>query len=292
MTKAIAIILAAGSGSRAGGDLPKQFRQLAGRAVVEWSIKAFRAHADIEALILVKPPQGGDINATLLQSCDMIIEGGQTRAMSVQNALEALNCEAHTPVLIHDAARPGLSQGMISKLLEALKHADAVAPALPVTDALKDISQEPLVTVDRTSLQRVQTPQCFRYGDIAKALELADKMIVDDLAAIEMIGKRTKLIPGETRLHKITYEEDFEIMERLLSPLYTRPPRMGTGYDVHKFGPGDHVTLCGVIIPHTHGLVGHSDADIGWHALTDAILGAMALGDIGDHFPPNDPQWK
>lgn len=292
MSKAIAILLAAGAGSRAGGGVPKQFRHLLGRRVLEWSVEAFRAHSDIDKLVIVAPPLQQYEGLELAAICDTLVQGGETRAASVQNALNALECHTDTPVIIHDAARPGLSQTMISKLLEALKQADGVAPCLPVPDALKDITQDTLVTVDRAPLRRVQTPQCFRYGDISQALEQADKTIVDDLAAMETLGKRIQLIPGDARLHKITYEEDFEIMERLLSPLSSRPPRMGTGYDVHQFGPGDHVTLCGVIIAHTHGLVGHSDADIGWHALTDAILGAMALGDIGDHFPPTDPQWK
>jgi 2-C-methyl-D-erythritol 4-phosphate cytidylyltransferase/2-C-methyl-D-erythritol 2,4-cyclodiphosphate synthase len=142
----------------------------------------------------------------------------------------------------------------------------------------------------------MQTPQVFRYGDISKALGETEMSYVDDLEAIEALGKTVALITGSERLRKVTYEEDFEIMERLLSPteprLISRAPRMGTGYDVHQFGPGDHITLCGIKIPHTHGLIGHSDADIGWHALTDAILGAIAMGDIGDHFPPSDPQWK
>lgn len=292
MTKAIAIILAAGTGSRAGGHIPKQFRRLLGHPVIAWSAKAFQQHADIGKIVIVTPPNQVAAEADLSDLCDLNVEGAATRALSVQNALKAIDCGPDTPVLIHDAARPGLSQAIISDLLDTLKTADGVAPALPVTDALKDISQQSLVNVDRAPLRRVQTPQCFRYSQIVDALKRADDTVVDDLSAMEALGKTIKLISGDMRLHKITYGEDFDIMERLLAPVSGKTPRIGTGYDVHQYGPGDHVTLCGVRIPHTHGLVGHSDADIGWHALTDAILGAVALGDIGDHFPPSDPQWK
>lgn len=291
MSNAIAIILAAGTGNRAGGGVPKQFRPLLGKPVLLWSLEAFQRHPDIKDVVIVCAADANLQKMGLANSHEYVVAGGRTRAESVQNALKAITCEAHTPVLIHDAARPGLRQAMITNLLAGLADADGVAPSLPVNDALKDISGDHLQTIDRTPLRRVQTPQVFRYADISAALEDTNLDIVDDLAALEKAGKTIKLIAGDTRLHKITYEEDFAIVEQLLSPP-TAIPRMGTGYDVHQFGEGDHVTLCGVKIMHTHGLVGHSDADIGWHALTDAILGAVALGDIGDHFPPSDPQWK
>lgn len=294
MIKAIAIIVAAGRGSRVGGETPKQFRALLGRPVVEWSALAFRAHRQIGQTVIVYP-RGGDPEILGLNGlCDLLVEGGQTRSESVANALSAINCAPETPILIHDGARPGLDAAMVDALLKALETADAAAPALAISDAIKDTSfKTGLKTVDRTPLRRVQTPQVFAYQDICNALAQTERNFVDDLEAIEALGKTVALIEGHERLGKITYEEDFAIMERLLSPtLINATPRMGTGYDVHTFGPGDHVTLCGVKIPHTHGLVGHSDADIGWHALTDAILGAIAMGDIGDHFPPSDPQWK
>lgn len=298
MTKSIAIIVAAGRGSRAGGDVPKQFRMFLGKPVLAWSAEVFQAHDRIDRLVIVYP-EGGDPEALGLNGlADILIEGGSTRSASVANALKAVaDCPPETPVLIHDAARPGLSGEMIDALLDALETADAAAPALVISDAVKDKRPDgALKTVERETLRRVQTPQVFAYGDISKALGQSGAAFVDDLEAIEALGKTVALIAGHAHLGKITYEEDFKIMARLLGPDLTqatsRAPRMGTGYDVHQFGPGDHVTLCGVKIAHTHGLVGHSDADIGWHALTDAILGAIAKGDIGDHFPPSDPQWK
>jgi len=294
MIKSIVIIVAAGRGSRAGGDIPKQFRMLLGKPVIAWSADIFRAHPRIDKLIIVYP-KGGDPEALGIHSLtDILVEGGPTRSASVANALKAIDdAPPETPVLIHDAARPGVDSMLIDRLLDALQTADAAAPALVMSDAVKEQGPDgTLQTVNRDRLRRVQTPQVFAYGDISKALGQTDKTYVDDLEAIEALGKKVALINGHERLGKITYEEDFKIMARLLAPIPANTPRMGTGYDVHQFGLGDHVTLCGVTIPHTHGLVGHSDADIGWHALTDAILGAVAMGDIGDHFPPSDPQWK
>ncbi|MFN3610277.1 MAG: 2-C-methyl-D-erythritol 2,4-cyclodiphosphate synthase, partial [Hyphomonas sp.] len=164
------------------------------------------------------------------------------------------------------------------------------APAMPVADALKSDTGQNWTNVDRTGLVRVQTPQAFRLGEIRAALSAAGPDLVDDLTAIEAAGGRVEMVSGSARLTKITYPEDFDMLARLLSP--TGAPRIGKGYDVHEFEAGDHVTLCGVAIPHIAKLKGHSDADAAWHALTDAILGAVALGDIGDHFPPSDPQWK
>ena len=219
------------------------------------------------------------------------VPGGATRTQSVRNGLAALDLPSDTPVLIHDAARPGLSQDMITSLLAALDRTDAVAPALPVSDALKALKDGQMVTVPRDGLSRVQTPQAFRLGAIRKALDAAAADLVDDLAAMEATGARVELISGDERLHKITFPEDFDMVARLLSPCVS-VPRVGKGFDVHAFEPGDHVTLCGVAIPHDRKLKGHSDADAAWHALTDAILGAVALGDIGDHFPPSDDRWK
>jgi 2-C-methyl-D-erythritol 4-phosphate cytidylyltransferase/2-C-methyl-D-erythritol 2,4-cyclodiphosphate synthase len=159
-----------------------------------------------------------------------------------------------------------------------------------VSDALKSQTSGHFSTVPRDGLYRVQTPQAFRLATIRDALQ-APGSFVDDLEAVEAAGARVTLVPGDARLHKITYPEDFDLVARMLSPIQS-VPRVGKGFDVHAFEPGDHVTLCGVQIPHSAKLKGHSDADAAWHALTDAILGAVALGDIGDHFPPSDPQWK
>lgn len=288
MTLAAAIILAGGTGSRSGRALPKQFERLLGRQVLDWSIGAFKAHPGVGTIVVVAPGAGmpeGDGEATVT------VPGGATRTQSVRNGLAALDLPPATPVLIHDAARPGLSQAMISSLLEALATADAAAPALPVPDALKAVRDAKLVTISREGVWRVQTPQGFRLGAIRQALAAAPGDLVDDLAAMEATGARVMLVPGDARLHKITFPEDFDMVASLLSP--PNPvPRVGKGFDVHAFEPGDHVSLCGVAIPHDRKLKGHSDADAAWHALTDAILGAVALGDIGDHFPPSDERWK
>jgi len=291
MTRTIAIIVAGGTGTRAGGDVPKQLRTLLGRPVIDWSLSAFARHSSEPEIVLVVPQRQMADYGVFAERCDHLVEGGETRAQSVASGLAAITAAPDTPVLIHDAARPGLSQQMISALLAALEQADAAAPALPVSDALKDVSGPQLSTIDRTPLRRMQTPQVFRYGDINSAIGHGEHDYVDDLEAVEALGRTVALVPGEARLGKITYEEDFDMIASLMRGPNTTP-RMGSGYDVHQFGEGDHVTLCGIRIEHTHGLVGHSDADIGWHALTDAILGAAACGDIGDHFPPSDPQWK
>tara|TARA_R110001599_G_scaffold95315_1_gene247240 strand:- start:22962 stop:24104 length:1143 start_codon:yes stop_codon:yes gene_type:complete len=288
MTLAAAIIVAGGKGSRSGRAAPKQYERLLGRQVLDWSIEAFRAHPGVGRIVVVTP---ADSAPDEWGKGVVSVPGGATRTQSVRNGLAALDLPSDTPVLIHDAARPGLSQDMITSLLAALDRTDAVAPALPVSDALKALKDGQMVTVPRDGLSRVQTPQAFRLGAIRKALDAAAADLVDDLAAMEATGARVELISGDERLHKITFPEDFDMVARLLSPSVS-VPRVGKGFDVHAFEPGDHVTLCGVAIPHDRKLKGHSDADAAWHALTDAILGAVALGDIGDHFPPSDDRWK
>tara|TARA_R110000751_G_scaffold24144_3_gene66632 strand:- start:44548 stop:45690 length:1143 start_codon:yes stop_codon:yes gene_type:complete len=288
MTLAAAIIVAGGKGSRSGRAAPKQYERLLGRQVLDWSIEAFRAHPGVGRIVVVTP---ADSAPDEWGKGVVSVTGGATRTQSVRNGLAALDLPSDTPVLIHDAARPGLSQDMITSLLAALDRTDAVAPALPVSDALKALKDGQMVTVPRDGLSRVQTPQAFRLGAIRKALDAAAADLVDDLAAMEATGARVELISGDERLHKITFPEDFDMVARLLSPSVS-VPRVGKGFDVHAFEPGDHVTLCGVAIPHDRKLKGHSDADAAWHALTDAILGAVALGDIGDHFPPSDDRWK
>ena len=258
------------------------------KPVFRWSVDACVSSVDIEQSVLVVPEGDAELYSND-ESHLTICFGGATRSASVRAGLEACDLDDDDIVLVHDAARPGLNHEAISALLSALSGADAAAPALPVADALKRRAGETFKNVDRTELYRVQTPQAFRVGMIKQALS-GEGDFVDDLAAIEAIGGKIKLIPGEERLSKITYPEDFERLERLLMPL--SPVRVGTGFDVHAFESGEHVTLCGVQIPHHQKLSGHSDADVAWHALTDAILGAAALGDIGDHFPPTDPQWS
>ena len=287
MTGFAAIIVAGGKGARTGLDRPKQWENLLGKRVIDWSVDTFLSHPDLLELVIVVD----DISiATSFPSKTKVVCGGESRTASVRAGIEALTTEDGQPVLIHDAARPGLSRAIIDTLVSALSEYDAAAPGLPVSDALKRDNAGHYSNVTRDELYRVQTPQAFRYKTIRAALE-APGSYVDDLEAVEAAGASVTLVPGDARLHKITFAEDFDLVSRLLSPIQS-VPRVGKGFDVHAFEPGDHVTLCGIEIPHTAKLKGHSDADAAWHALTDAILGAVALGDIGDHFPPSDPQWK
>ena len=285
-----AIIVAAGRGQRAGGTQPKQQRLLAGKPVYQWSLDVFHAHPGIDFTILVAPQGMVDTYARDCPAGTRVVEGGDTRTASVRAGLSVCAEQPPQHILIHDAARPGLNLETISRLIEALETAEAAAPALKVVDALKRQDGDRIATVSRENLYRIQTPQAFHYSKICDALANADDL-VDDLAAIEASGGTVRLIEGLEQLAKITYSEDHTRLEALLMP-HSRPPRVGTGFDVHAFEPGDGVVLCGVTIPHSQKLSGHSDADVAWHALTDAILGAAALGDIGDHFPPSDPQWR
>ncbi len=285
------IVVAAGSGSRLGGAEPKQFQRLGGKPVLRWSVEALLQRNDIAAVVIVCPVGQTQPTSALLPADGRIsvVEGGATRTDSVRNGLRALEGRGIANVLIHDAARPGLSLAVINELITALETADAAAPALPVADALKTTADGAIRSASREGVQRVQTPQAFRFDIIRKAIETANAGAVDDLALVEATGAKVVLTPGRHELMKITYPEDLAVVEKLIAGPNLR---VGTGVDVHGFEPGDAVILCGVRIPHTKKLEGHSDADAGWHALTDAILGALALGDIGDHFPPSDPQWK
>jgi 2-C-methyl-D-erythritol 4-phosphate cytidylyltransferase / 2-C-methyl-D-erythritol 2,4-cyclodiphosphate synthase len=223
------------------------------------------------------------------------VNGGETRTQSVRAGLEAL-AQGRAPelVLIHDAARPGIDRPVIDAVLEALKVVPAAAPGLAVADALKRVRDGALTIsedVARAQLWRVQTPQGFHFAPLLAAYRALrpEAAYDDDIAVARAAGLEARLVAGAERLAKVTYPEDLAMMEQRLSPT---TPCVGAGFDAHRFGPGDHVTLCGVRIAHTHGLVGHSDADAGWHALTDALLGAIGDGDIGAHFPPSDPQWR
>ncbi len=289
MTETVAIIVAGGRGQRAGAERPKQWQMLLGKRVIDWSIEAFVHHPQVSQVVIVAGPELGAApeSPKILQA-----KPGDTRTQSVLSGLATANVSDDAIVLIHDAARPGIDAATISSLIARLQDpsVSGAAPAMPVADALKSNTGQNWTNVDRTGLVRVQTPQAFRLGEIRAALSDAGPDLVDDLTAIEAAGGRVDMIAGSARLTKITYPEDFDMLARLLSP--TGAPRIGKGYDVHEFEAGTHVTLCGVAIPHIAKLKGHSDADAAWHALTDAILGAVALGDIGDHFPPSDPQWK
>jgi 2-C-methyl-D-erythritol 4-phosphate cytidylyltransferase/2-C-methyl-D-erythritol 2,4-cyclodiphosphate synthase len=302
--KTAAIVVAAGRGLRAPGDLPKQYRRLDGVSVLQRSISVYLAHPEVETVLAVIHP--GDLprykaDAAGLASAKLLppVFGGESRQQSVLAGLEGLAAIAPRTVLIHDAARPLITSDVIDRVIKSLASHPACLAALPLTDTLKKEAQGRVAgTLDRNGLWRAQTPQGFHYEAILAAHRAARDSgrgdFTDDAAIAEWAGLDVALVTGSERNIKLTTPEDFAMAERLLrvSPALTREIRHGTGFDVHAFEPGDHVMLCGVRVPHEHALKGHSDADVGLHALTDAILGAIGAGDIGDHFPPSDMRWK
>ncbi len=290
------IIVAAGHGSRAGKEIPKQYNMLLGRPVLAWSVEAFHL-AKISPLIVVHAPAHADLIVAALRGAPPYrpVLGGANRTASVRAGLASLKADRPDAVLIHDAARPGVSDAAIRAVVDALAAgAHGAAPALPVADALRRVGADGFGAepVARTGLVRVQTPQGFRMGVIEAAYEALapDAAYDDDLEVARVAGARVRIVPGAVELAKLTYAEDFAMLERLLHK--PRATCVGMGFDAHRFGAGDHVMLCGVRIAHDRGLIGHSDADAGWHALVDAILGALGAGDIGEHFPPSDARWK
>jgi len=288
-----ALIVAAGRGERAGGDIPKQYRRLLGRPVLAWSIRAF-AQAGVARIVVTVAPGHEELCRVATKDGPKvdIVRGGATRSDSVRAGLAALG-DADV-VLIHDAARPGLPVAMVCALIDEIEAgALALAPALPLADAAVRAGEGgvALAELEREGVMCVQTPQAFRGSVLRAAYAAAGAGVFsDDLAVVRAHGAQTRVIAGDVRLMKITHPEDADILERILSG--DRITCVGNGVDAHRFGTGDHITLCGVRIAHDKGLVGHSDADAGWHALVDAILGALGEGDIGAHFPPSDPQWK
>lgn len=285
-----AVVVAAGSGSRAGGA--KQWRPLAGRPVVRWSVEALLAAGGDEVVVVIPAGAEAELTAALVGLSGWhAVAGGATRADSVRAGLAALACGPDQPVLIHDAARPLLSAEVIGRLLRALDDADGALPGLAVADSLRR-SDDGAVgdSVARDGLIRAQTPQAFRRATVetAHAAWTGAEPPTDEAEAVRANGGRVAVVAGDPRLIKLTYPEDFAMAEALIP----RRTHVGMGFDAHRWGPGDSVWLCGVKIAHDQTLIGHSDADAGLHALTDAILGAIGDGDIGDHFPPTDPQWK
>jgi 2-C-methyl-D-erythritol 4-phosphate cytidylyltransferase/2-C-methyl-D-erythritol 2,4-cyclodiphosphate synthase len=305
MASTVAVIVAAGRGARLGGvnGVPKQYLALSGAPVLAHSLRVLARHQEIDAIEVVIHPDDHalyEAAARPFAACLMDpVEGGAIRQDSVRRGLEALAPRAPDRVLIHDAARPFLSADLITRLLAALNEVPAAIAAEPVADTLKRASPDGTIaeTVDRANLWRAQTPQGFHFAPILaahrRAAEAGRGDFTDDAGLAEWAGLAVKLVPSSGLNLKLTAPGDLALAERLLAPASALlEPRSGSGFDVHAFAPGDHVWLCGVKIPHTHRLEGHSDADVALHALTDAILGAIGDGDIGEHFPPSDPAWR
>ncbi|WP_306006984.1 bifunctional 2-C-methyl-D-erythritol 4-phosphate cytidylyltransferase/2-C-methyl-D-erythritol 2,4-cyclodiphosphate synthase [Aquicoccus porphyridii] len=287
--KIAALIVAAGRGTRAGPGAPKQWRALAGRRVIDWTLARFQAAPRVSRIMLTLHPD--DIATFAPPPGIEVTAGGASRAASVRCGLEALAADPPDLVLIHDVARPCLPQAVIDRVIAALDTSPGAAPALPVTDALWHGGDGQVTgTQDRAGLYRAQTPQGFHFAAILAAHRTHAGDAADDVEIARAAGLEIAIVPGHEDNLKITHAEDFARAERILGG--QMDIRLGHGYDVHRFGPGDHVMLCGVAVPHDRGLQGHSDADVGLHALSDAIYGALAMGDIGRHFPPSDPQWK
>jgi 2-C-methyl-D-erythritol 4-phosphate cytidylyltransferase/2-C-methyl-D-erythritol 2,4-cyclodiphosphate synthase len=283
-----AVIVAAGQGLRAGGPVPKQFARWRGKPLVRHSAEAF-ARLGARPIVVAIPPGAEDIAREALAGIEGLrfVSGGATRQLSVRAALEALVDASPARVLIHDAARPYVPASVVEALHGALdKHAAAI-PVLPVVDSLAVAAGDTMGSpADRESLRRVQTPQAFRFSEILAAHRqwLGEANAGDDAQVARAAGIAVALVEGDERLRKLTFAADFRRGAGMV--------RIGTGYDVHRLAPGEELWLCGVRIEHDRGLAGHSDADVGLHAVVDAILGACAQGDIGEHFPPSDPRWK
>ncbi len=300
--KTIAIIVAAGRGSRAGPGGPKQYRPLAGRAVIAHTVDAFLSHDSVDAVrVIIHRDDGAEYDAAIgdLRANDKLlppVHGGKERQDSVRLGLESIVEEEPSRVLIHDAARPFIDADTISRVIDALDKNDGAIAALPVHDTIKraDDAGAIAATVPRDALWRAQTPQGFRFEKILGAHRAAaGNTLTDDAAVAEADGLTVALVPGSPDNMKITQADDFGMAETLLARKANDMEfRSGQGFDVHAFEDGDAVVICGVDIPHDKKLKGHSDADVGMHALTDALFGAVGEGDIGDHFPPSDPQWK
>ncbi|MEC3860982.1 bifunctional 2-C-methyl-D-erythritol 4-phosphate cytidylyltransferase/2-C-methyl-D-erythritol 2,4-cyclodiphosphate synthase [Mesobacterium sp. TK19101] len=287
--KIAALIVAAGRGTRAGGPLPKQWQEVAGKPVARWTLERF---APLARLVLVIHPNDRDRAQALCAGLPvLLVDGAAERAGSVLAGLEALAGDAPDIVLIHDVARPCVGATTINAVIAALASHDGAAPALPVTDALWTGADGIVTgTRDRAGLYRAQTPQGFRFDAILAAHRAHPGGAADDVQVARDAGLTVAITEGSEHNLKITGPGDFARAARILET--GMDIRLGNGFDVHRFGDGDHVVLCGVRVPHGRGLQGHSDADVGMHAVTDAIYGALAEGDIGRHFPPSDMQWK
>ncbi len=287
-------MVAAGRGERFGAAVPKQYLAVAGRPLLYYAAAAFARHPRIDGVRVVIHGDDRARYDAAVAGLDLLdpVSGGSTRQESVRLGLESLACLAPQRVLVHDGARPAIDAQTIARVVAALDDAPGAIPALAVSDSLKRGADGCVAqSVERAGLWRAQTPQGFRFADILAAHRAAqDRDLGDDAAVAEAAGIEVRLVAGAEDNVKVTTEDDLARVARAFAAgLHTR---VGTGFDVHAFGPGDHVVLCGVRIPHDRGLVGFSDADAGLHALVDAVLGALGAGDIGEHFPPGEPEWR
>ena len=285
-----ALIVAAGKGERAGGGVPKQFRLLGGKPVLRWAAEAFAGHPAVRAVRVVIGADQQSSAAGALSGLDVgdLISGGAERADSVRAGLDAIGGDA---VLVHDAARPFCPPAVIDRLLASLEFFEGAAPVLPVGDTLARSGEALGDAVDRTRLVRVQTPQAFRLDALRSAYGLWSGVPpTDETTVLRAAGMKVATVEGDPALEKLTLPADFERAEQWLAGRLS--PRTGMGFDVHAFAGEGPVMLGGIAVPHERGLAGHSDADVVLHAITDALLGAAGLGDIGEHFPPSDPRWK
>jgi 2-C-methyl-D-erythritol 4-phosphate cytidylyltransferase / 2-C-methyl-D-erythritol 2,4-cyclodiphosphate synthase len=300
MDQVYALVVAAGRGSRFGGSLPKQYLPLGGAMVLRHAVAAFAGHPRIaDVLVAIRPEDRAWFERAIAGLRVMApVAGGATRQDSVRLGLEALASYRPRHVLIHDGARPFPDAALIDRVINGLDRAPAAIPALPLHDTIKRADNGMVrATVDRARLWRAQTPQGFDFDVILAAHRaMAGRQLTDDSAVAEAAGLAPLLVAGSEDNPKVTTAEDLAAAERLIAArsidAHLGDVRIGQGLDAHAFGPGDRVVICGVEIPHDAGLVGHSDADVGLHALTDAVLGAIGAGDIGLHFPPSDPEWR
>lgn len=289
----VALVVAAGSGSRLGGTLPKQYRDIAGRPVLTHALERLR-HPRIDAVCVVIGPGQEELYRGAAGTLSLLppVIGGASRRESVRNGLEALADAEFDVVLIHDAARPFVPADLIDRLVDALGTHAAAVPVLPVTDTI--VRAENLLgeSIDRGGLARVQTPQAFRFGAILQAHRAWSGALeaTDDAQVARAAGVEVAAIDGDSAAEKLTYPGDFHRAERFVGARMVG--RTGQGFDVHAFCDGDHLWLGGVRVAHDRGLAGHSDADVVLHAVTDSLLGAIGAGDIGEHFPPSDPRWR
>ena len=291
----IAIIVAAGRGHRVGGEIPKQYLNVGGMPILRRTVTVFLENPAIDLIQVIIHPDDRELYDSAVADLGLPepVLGGDTRQKSVLNGLEAVSDHLPEYVFIHDAARPFLDQSTLNSLIDEVQKSGAVIPALTVTDTIKYMTAETInSTLERKYLYRAQTPQAFRYKAIFMAhRRFENNDLTDDSAIAEKSGLKVRVIEGSENNFKITTEDDLRKAEQMTGNTYT-DVRIGYGMDVHAFDKGDHVTLGGVNIPHDKSLKGHSDADVALHAITDAILGAIAAGDIGEHFPPNEEKWK